>query len=112
MTSGRILLLCVVAMGAPASNDAFVPALSSLPAANGLCRTCRGITAISMVKAMGQAGKAVTRRAAVLGGLLPAFAGTAHAKGDGTLSFSTEISGSDGIVRVGRQFFLDCVPKN
>jgi hypothetical protein len=108
------MLLCVVAMCAPASNDAFAPALSCLPAAGGLRRTsCRGTTAVSMY----QPGTAqLTRRAAVLGALLPAFAGAApaHAKGDGTLSFSTQISGSDGIVArtlVERVFFLHLVAR-
>jgi hypothetical protein len=106
------MLLCVVAMCAPASNDAFAPALSSLPAAGGLRRTsCRGTTAVSMY----QPGTAqLTRRAAVLGALLPAFAPLAHAKGDGTLSFSTQISGSDGIVArtlVERVFFLELVAR-
>ncbi len=95
MTCGRrILLLCVVALCAPASNDAFAPALSSLPAAGGLRRRTF-TTSVSMVQ---QETSQLTRRAAVLGALLPAFAGAAHAKGDGTLSFSTQISGSDGIV--------------
>jgi hypothetical protein len=95
-SSERILLICVVALCAPASNDAFAPAVGSLPAAGGLRRTsCRGTTAVSM----GQAAAAqLSRRAAVLGALLPAFADAAHAKGDGTLSFRTQISGSDGIV--------------
>jgi hypothetical protein len=38
----------------------------------------------------------VSRRAAVLLTLLPAFAGAAHAKGDTAVPFSTEIAGSEG----------------
>jgi len=44
----------------------------------------------------GQQGAQVSRRAAVLFTLLPAFAGAAQAKGDATAAFKTEIAGKDG----------------
>jgi len=85
-----VLLLCAVALCAPASNDAYItPVLGSLPAA-GLRKV-----AVSMMSEA-QATPQLSRRAAVLGALLPAFARAAHAKGDATLAFSTEIAGSDG----------------
>jgi len=83
-----IALLCAH----PAANDAYLlPAATSGP--TGCLRSSRRAPALSM---KGTQGLQISRRAAVLFTLLPAYAGVAEAKGDATLAFKTEIAGKDG----------------
>ena len=95
---GRLLLFGIALLCSLDSNDAFTP-ISSSALSVGLRiprRTVHGLTAVQVKASAGEQSVACTRRAALLFTLLPAFASAAQAKGDSTLSFQTEIAGSDG----------------
>jgi hypothetical protein len=86
----RVFLVGIIAAVAC---DAYV--LPSGPAPAFRLRSS-GKNAVPMLTMGTGLQRPVSRRAAVFLSLLPAFASVAQAKGDATLPFQTEITGSDG----------------
>ena len=87
----KVLLGMAACIAVPVSSYQFPPSSASVLGLRASSRPPAGV----MREAERQIVR-VSRRAAVMLPLLPAFAGKVQAKGDANLSFGTEISGSEG----------------